>query len=169
METKRAKAPKHRRPVRARARHPKNLPYPVEVLRATAKQRAFTGKALSQIAFPLGGIGTGTVSLGGRGNLRDWEIFNHPAKGKNLPMTFFAVWAKERGKAPVAKLLQQSSVEKLPAAERVEFVGEYPIAELKFVDKQLPVQVSLRAFSPHIPMNAKDSAIPAAVCSTHQP
>ena len=32
---------------------------------------------LGRIALPLGGIGTGTVSLGGRGDLRDWEIMNH--------------------------------------------------------------------------------------------
>ena len=36
-----------------------------------------------KIALPLGGIGTGTVSLGGRGNLQDWEIMNRPAKGYN--------------------------------------------------------------------------------------
>ena len=36
---------------------------------------------LQRIALPLGGIGTGTVSLGGRGDLRDWEIMNRPAKG----------------------------------------------------------------------------------------
>lgn len=35
---------------------------------------------LYRIALPLGGIGTGTVSLGGRGELRDWEIMNVPAK-----------------------------------------------------------------------------------------
>jgi len=33
---------------------------------------------LLNIALPLGGIGTGTVSLGGRGELRDWEIMNKP-------------------------------------------------------------------------------------------
>ncbi len=38
-----------------------------------------TGK----IALPVGGIGTGTVSMGGRGNLMDWEIMNRPAKGYN--------------------------------------------------------------------------------------
>ena len=47
---------------------------------------------LLNIALPLGGIGTGTVSLGGRGELRDWEIMNKPAigyttvtKGNNAP------------------------------------------------------------------------------------
>lgn len=39
---------------------------------------------LYQIALPLGGIGTGTVSLGGRGELRDWEIMNVPAKNTVL-------------------------------------------------------------------------------------
>ncbi|WP_026877610.1 hypothetical protein [Jiangella gansuensis] len=34
-----------------------------------------------RIALPLGGIGTATVSLGGRGDLRDWEVMNRPAKG----------------------------------------------------------------------------------------
>ena len=43
------------------------------------------------LAFPLGGIGTGNVSLGARGELRDWEIFNRPGKGVELPYTFFAL------------------------------------------------------------------------------
>ena len=38
-------------------------------------------KHLAQIALPLGGIGTGTVSLGGRGDLRDWEIMNRRPRG----------------------------------------------------------------------------------------
>src|SRR5437868_2284300 len=49
---------------------------------------------LARIAMPLGGIGTGTISLGGRGDLRDWELVNKPAKGYAPPNTFFALYAK---------------------------------------------------------------------------
>ncbi|MGZ4886760.1 MAG: GH116 family glycosyl-hydrolase, partial [Candidatus Aminicenantales bacterium] len=67
-------------------------------------QRVFEGAALKEIAFPLGGIGTGIVSLGGRGNLRDWEIFNRPGKGVNLPFTFFALYFEQEGKKLVRVL-----------------------------------------------------------------
>ncbi|MEI6431817.1 MAG: GH116 family glycosyl-hydrolase, partial [bacterium] len=46
---------------------------------------------LARIALPLGGIGTGTVSLGGRGDLRDFEIVNRPAKTFTPDQTFFAL------------------------------------------------------------------------------
>src|SRR6185312_17331149 len=45
-----------------------------------------------EVAFPLGGIGTGTISLGGRGELRDWEVFNRPAKHRVLPFSFVSLW-----------------------------------------------------------------------------
>src|SRR4051794_27897977 len=77
-------------------------------LRRLGPQRTFSGAALDQVVFPLGGIGTGTVGLGGRGNLCDWEIFNRPAKGKVLPYSFFAVWAHAAGApAPVARVLER--------------------------------------------------------------
>jgi hypothetical protein len=41
---------------------------------------------LARIALPLGGIGTGTVSLGGWGDLRDWGIVNCLAKGNDQPV-----------------------------------------------------------------------------------
>ena len=43
--------------------------------------RTFRGGNLRRIAFPLGGVAAGSISLGGRGQLRDWEIFNRPDKG----------------------------------------------------------------------------------------
>ena len=41
----------------------------------------YEGEYTSQISFPLGGIGSGSIGLGGSGMLVDWEIFNRPAKG----------------------------------------------------------------------------------------
>ena len=70
--------------------------------------RAFRGPALSQIAFPLGGIGTGPVSLGGRGNLQDWELFNRPGKGNTLARTFLAIRAHPQGGAPAARVLERN-------------------------------------------------------------
>jgi non-lysosomal glucosylceramidase len=52
---------------------------------------------LARIALPLGGIGTGTVSLGGRGDLRDWEIVNRPAKGFAPSNTFSRSTRSPRG------------------------------------------------------------------------
>src|SRR5215211_4860720 len=116
-----------------------HLPYPREELYRQGPQRSFSGRALGQIAFPLGGIGTGTVSLGGRGQLRDWEIFNRPAKGKDLPYTFFAVWARPEGGEPVARVAERrllppfidgrglppARVCGLPRLAEAEFHGEY--------------------------------------------
>ena len=68
--------------------------------------RVFTGSKLRMIAFPLGGIGTGTISLGGRGQLLDWEIFNRPDKGNQLSYCFPAIWAQVQGKKPVARVLE---------------------------------------------------------------
>ncbi len=48
------------------------LPYAEKELLKRGPQLTYRGRNLDQIAFPLGGIGTGTISLGGWGQLRDW-------------------------------------------------------------------------------------------------
>jgi non-lysosomal glucosylceramidase len=142
-----------------------------------AKLRAFTGESLRKVAFPLGGIGTGTVSLGGRGSLRDWEIFNHPGKGRNLPYTFFALYAKPAGGPAAARVLERrllppydsgfglstGQVSGLPRLKEALYTGGYPLAVIAFEDETLPLEVALHAFNPFIPMNDRDSGIPVAV------
>ena len=150
--------------------------YTSAALLGLGPQRVFEGAALKEVAFPLGGIGTGTVSLGGRGNLRDWEIFNRPGKGVNLPFTFFALYFEQDGRKLVRVLegpleppfttgfgFRREDVPGLPRMEKARFKGEYPFAEVELSDSRIPLAVTLEAFNPFIPLQPEDSGIPAAV------
>ena len=53
----------------------------------------YTGEFTKEISFPLGGIGTGSIGLGGNGRLMDWEIFNRPSKGSINSYSHFAIKA----------------------------------------------------------------------------
>jgi non-lysosomal glucosylceramidase len=146
-----------------------------EELYSTGVQRTFDGTA-GEAAFLLGGIGTGNVSIGARGEFRDWEIFNSPGKGNMLPYTFFAIWAQEEGKQPIAKVLESKlnppfskgqgfmahEFAGLPRFQKSEMKGEYPLVWVSFKDSAMPVEVTLEAFTPLIPLNPDDSAIPGA-------
>lgn len=66
----------------------------------------YTGDYLNEIRFPIGGIGTGSVSLAGSGALVDWEIFNRPNKGSLNPYTGFAVRAEHPDGRSVTRILQ---------------------------------------------------------------
>jgi uncharacterized protein (DUF608 family) len=129
------------------------------------------------IAFPLGGVGAGSVSLGGRGQLRDWEIFNRPDKGCNISYAFPAIWAQTGNSKPVARVLEArigppyeaargldpNRLAGLARLESASFTGEFPFARVAFHDPQLPVSVTLEAFTPFIPLDADASGLPVAV------
>ena len=63
----------------------------------------YTGKKTTEISFPIGGIGTGSIGLGGDGRLVDWEIYNRPAKGSHNDYSHFAVKAEADGKGVQVK------------------------------------------------------------------
>jgi len=143
----------------------------------TGRIRSFSGAHLREIAFPLGGIGTGTVSLGGRGQLRDWEIFNRPSKGFTIPYTIAGLWAQAEGQEPVTRVLESriqppysstcglphTQGAGLPRLASATFTGVYPFARIEFADSQLPVAVSLTAFNPLIPLDPDESGLPIAI------
>ena len=139
--------------------------------------RVFTGRHLTAIAFPLGGVCAGSISLGGRGQLRDWEIFNRPDKGNSPAYAFPAIWAQAHGGKPVAKVLESRiqppyegssglGANNAPGLVRLAsatFTGEFPLARIDFADPELPVRISLEAFSPFIPHEPDDSGLPVAI------
>lgn len=132
---------------------------------------------LARIAMPLGGIGTGTISLGGRGDLRDFEVYSHPDKGFTPPYGFFALWAKPAGREAVTRCLE-GAIEPwlyegasgcpipnhgLPRFRSCTFGAAYPLAQVFLSDPDLPLQVRLEAFNPLIPADAEASGLPLAV------
>jgi non-lysosomal glucosylceramidase len=139
----------------------------------------FAGAHLRRVALPLGGIGTGTVSLGGRGDLRDWEVQNHPAKGGNSPNkgAFFALWVRTPEGATVTRALEgpidlvdfEGSSgcpvpnHGLPRFAQAAFHVAYPLAQLLLDDPEVPLQVRLEAFNPLLPGDADASGLPVAV------
>ncbi|WP_263350441.1 non-lysosomal glucosylceramidase [Acidicapsa acidisoli] len=139
--------------------------------------RVFTGSQLKMLAFPLGGVAAGSIALGGRGQLRDWEIFNRPNKGFSPSYAFPAIWVQSGDAKPVARVLEarilppyegqdglgSSNAPGLSRLAGAEFTGQYPLARVRFLDPNLPVHVSLEAFSPFIPHDPDDSGLPVAI------
>ena len=134
-----------------------------------------------KIAMPIGGIGTGTVSLGGRGNLQDWEIMNRPAKGYNPGSgrnnsAFFTLFTDIDGKkdlrlleGPVPFYQYEGSSgavatnHGLPRFKEVSFEAAYPFGQVNLRTPQLPVNVKFKAFNPLIPGDVSGSSIPVAI------
>ena len=126
------------------------------------------GKELDTIGMPVGGIGAGQLYLLGDGRLGSWQIFN-----KHIFSGYGAKNYESRtSDAPVAQgfavVVQQDGQKTVRALDRrgfpgVEFVGEYPIGRVRYAADGFPVQVELEAFSPFIPLNAKDSTLPATL------
>ncbi len=154
------------------------VPYSrAELLSSKPSAPIRSGPQLGEVAFPLGGIGTGTISLGGLGQLRDWEIFNRPAKGRILPFSFVALWVKPEGGESSIRVVEapprppfrgwngykRESGQGLPHFRDAKFTGTYPFAHIDFEDNSLPVTVELDAFNPFIPLNVDDSSLPVAI------
>ena len=139
--------------------------------------RRFQGRQLRMISFPLGGVAAGSIGLGGRGQLVDWEIFNRPNKGFRPAYAFPSIWAQSGSGKPVARVLESRIVapfegqdglgsNNVPGLSRLEsatFTGEYPLAHIDFQDSAVPVKVELDAFSPFIPHEPDDSGLPVAI------
>ena len=130
--------------------------------------RKYTGKNLSAIAFPVGGIGSSGILHLGDGRRNQAMMFNtygdqHRRTDFMVPNSFFAIRAVRPGGKPVVRALQTVPEGPFARVQSLSFSGEYPFASYRFRDRKLPVQVRQNIFSPTIPGNAKDSAIPVAV------
>ncbi|HTF19591.1 MAG TPA: GH116 family glycosyl-hydrolase [Chryseolinea sp.] len=150
-----------------------------------------TRKELDYIGMPIGGIGCGMVYLGGDGRLWLWDVFNknqtgvvyknvkwhekiqfnfdflRPFDGANYVEPVKDVRPLDQGFAVRIELDGKTVLKKLQADdwEEVSFEATYPMATVRYIDKTLPISITLQAYSPFIPLNADDSGLPVTILS----
>jgi len=136
-------------------------------LRERGDRAVYAASESQTLGMPVSGIATGQMYLRNDGTLGLWHIFNrHIFTGYGLECyrtyrpdraveSGFAVAFDGDGGRTVKPLNQDFGT--------VEFAGEYPIGLVRYRADGVPVEVEMEAFSPFIPLNAKDSALPATV------
>jgi uncharacterized protein (DUF608 family) len=135
----------------------------------------------------LGGIGSGSIELRKNGQFYNWSIMNNwpvftgsPLVVKSFPgntdkdsYLFFLVRYQIEGESPKIKLLQindglsEAGLESityyypwLSAVERIEYNGTFPFVTLTFSDAEMPLVITMQAYSPFIPHDVKNSSLP---------
>ncbi len=140
---------------------------------------------LKHIGMPIGGIGCGTVYLGGDGKLWCWDIFNQPHEGcvpkqaasleepgqrvkENHGANYIeptddqsSPWRFEQGF--VLNVDGRSYPLDRQGFSDITFKGQYPIADITYRSPTCPVEVDLEAMTPFIPLKTELSSYPATI------
>lgn len=141
----------------------------VKSLFERGQREVYTYPESEKIGMPVGGICCGQVYLGGNGKLWHWDIFNSVensgSSGPHYANPLKPHSPIDQGFAIAISSTEGSQIRPLDHTgwEKVSFIGEYPIGYIEYEDRGCPVTVSLEAFSPFIPLNPEDSALPATV------
>ncbi len=136
----------------------------------------YSGGYLNRVAFPIGGIGAGMFCMDGTGSISHLSLRNRP-EIFNDPFAFAAISVKgyENGakvlEAPVPewKLFGMRDTGNgrgdrdygLPRFESGNFLPRFPFATLELDDKDIPLQVNVKGWSPFIPSDEDNSSLPA--------
>jgi non-lysosomal glucosylceramidase len=135
------------------------------------------------VAFPLGGVGTGTVSLAADGALKQWQIHNQVNHRGDVPETLFAIRASSveppsnhrrvlrarpagasGSPAPLVTDHEPAPWSRTPAGwepvASTDASVEYPYARVAYADPELPLRVTLEAHTPFVPIDLAASSLP---------
>ncbi len=134
---------------------------------------SYTNEHLSEVAFPLGGLGAGMFCVEGTGALSTWSLRHH-LQHRYEPAVFSALHVK--GRAPVARVLEGPVPRRkyfngnghmgthygLPRIGQATFEARFPFATVKLSDDRVPLHTTLKAWSPFVPGDADASSLPVA-------
>lgn len=137
--------------------------------------KEYKGDYLNRIAFPIGGMGAGMFCLEGTGAISNMSV-RHQPNIFNEPCMFAAVHVKgyENGskvlEGPVPDRKKFGGPESalggpltswgLPRFENVSFSSRFPFATVRLSDKDVPLNVELKGWSPFIPTDQDNSSLP---------
>jgi len=140
------------------------------------------GERLNRIAFPMGGIGAGMLSLEGTGALSQVSL-RHKPDVHHEPQVFAALHVKGaktarvlEGPVPMWKVSGSATLGGLtepgngltgrtyglPRFAEASFAARFPFATVSLADPTMPVTVALTGWSPFTPGAADDSSLPVA-------
>ena len=131
----------------------------------------YTGQHLKTIEVPLGGISTGNILMGGRGDFSHIEFFNRPDRRRDPINTFFAIYSRVDGELPISKILEGEYIPPygeethlkssgLPRIDSVVLTNHYPEVQWQFLDEDIDLEMTLSASNPFIPGDVESSAYP---------
>ena len=139
--------------------------------------KTYQGAHLNRVAFPLGGLGAGMISLEGTGAFSQVSL-RHKPDVTHEPLIVAAVYVK--GAVPTARVLEGPVPMRkafgepntanggggraygLPRFAEASFSSRFPFGTVALDDPSMPLHVELTGWSPFIPGNADDSSLPAA-------
>lgn len=135
----------------------------------------YAGENLNRIAFPIGGIGAGMFCIEGTGAISHMSVRHRPEVFFE-PEMFAAIHVKgiedgskvlegpvpDRKKFgnPGAALGGPSMTWGLPRFDEATFSSKFPFATIHLLDKDIPLQVEIKGWSPFIPTDADQSSLP---------
>ena len=137
----------------------------------------YKGDRLNRVAFPMGGMGAGMICLEGTGAISHVSV-RHKPDVFHEPFMFGAIAVKGlkngakvlEGPVPERKLYgdpytgngSSNSSYGFPRFEEAEFQASFPFGTVTLKDKDIPVDVSIKGWSPFSPGEEDLSSLPLA-------
>lgn len=134
----------------------------------------FTGRKVSLVTYPMGGLGAGMISLKGTGGFTDVSLYHRYIRHYE-PYIYAALHLRGskqtfvlEGTQYTRDLLQRPGTSRglgwltcgLPRFRTSRFSDRFPFGTVELEDKRYPVRVWITGWSPFIPGDADNSSLP---------